>query len=777
MEDRRERVKRELLLEGLDCANCAMKIENGVKSLEGIDRCTVNFATKMLIFDVEMNEEEKALESVKKKVHSLDSHIKIKEKGVETHTLYLHGLDCAHCAGKIESEMGKIPAVQKASVDFVSKMLHITLAPEASWNREKEKVIQRINKIESGITVEEEESASKEKNEHRCSILWRLGGGVLLTGIAMFASLPFPFEFALFLIAYAIAGGDVVYRAIRNIIRGRVFDEHFLMTIATIGAFLIGEYAEGVAVMLFYQTGEWFQSLAVNRSRKSISEMMNIRPDYANLKEGEGNKKVSPEEVKQGDIIVVKPGEKIPLDGMVLNGSSSVDTSALTGESLPREVEKGSEVLSGFVNKQGLLEVTVTKEYGESTVSKILDLVQNASSRKAPTENFITKFARYYTPIVVIIAFLLAFLPPLLFTGATLADWTYRALVFLVISCPCALVVSIPLTFFGGIGAASRRGILVKGGNYLEALNDVRYVVFDKTGTLTEGVFEVVHVHAEKSFTKEQVLYYAAYAEQHSNHPIAESVKKAYNGKVNEGLITSYSEKAGHGIEAVVDEEQVLAGNEKLMNLYSISYSRASEYGTIIYVAVNNRYAGYLVISDKIKQDAKEALKSLKRLGIKKTMMLTGDQKSVGENVGKQLGIDEVYAELLPQHKVEKVEELDKAKEKAEKLIFVGDGLNDTPVLARADVGVAMGGLGSDAAIEAADIVIMTDEPSKIAEAISLAKRTRKIVWQNISFALGVKAIFLLLGAFGIATMWEAVFSDVGVTLLAVLNAMRILKR
>ncbi|MCY8277951.1 heavy metal translocating P-type ATPase, partial [Bacillus inaquosorum] len=583
-------------------------------------------------------------------------------------------------------------------------------------------------------------------------------------------------EFILFLAAYLIIGGDIIIRAVKNISRGQVFDEHFLMALATIGAFLIQQYPEGVAVMLFYQIGELFQGAAVSRSRKSISALMDIRPDYANVKTENGIELVSPEDVQTGDIIVVNPGESIPLDGKVVQGSAMVDTSALTGESVPRKAAEGQDVMSGFINQNGVLHIEVTKGYQESAVSKILDLVQNASSRKARTENFITKFAKYYTPAVVIIAVLLAFVPPLVIPGAALSDWVYRALIFLVISCPCALVVSIPLGFFGGIGAASKAGVLVKGSNYLEALNQVKYAVFDKTGTLTKGSFEVTEIKPAEGFTKDTLLETAAYAELHSQHPIAESVRKAYGKILSSDAIESYEEISGHGIFAKVNGTEILAGNKKLMEREQVKGVPDEHAGTIVHVAVDQRYAGAIIIADEVKEDAAQAVADLKSLGIKQTVMLTGDSKQTGEAVGKQLGIDEVYAELLPQDKVSRVEALEAKLSPNEKLIFVGDGINDTPVLARADIGAAMGGLGSDAAVEAADVVLMTDQPSKIAEAIRIAKRTRRIVWQNIGFALGVKAIFLILGAFGIATMWEAVFSDVGVTLLAVANAMRVMR-
>lgn len=583
-------------------------------------------------------------------------------------------------------------------------------------------------------------------------------------------------ELLIFLAAYLIVGGEVVWSAARNIIRGQVFDENFLMALATIGAFAIGEYPEGVAVMLFYQVGELFQGMAVNRSRRSITALMDIRPEFAYLKEGSNLRKVSPEEVAVGDSIVVKPGEKVPLDGIILEGSAMMDTSALTGESVPRSTQPGSQVLSGFINRNGVVTIEVTKDFGESAVSQILELVQNATNNKAKTENFITKFARAYTPVVVITALLLAVVPPLVLSGATFSDWIYRALVFLVISCPCALVVSIPLGFFGGIGAASRNGILVKGSNFLEALNDVKVVVFDKTGTLTKGQFSVTGNYPAEGFNPQELLRIAAYAESHSSHPIAESIRSAYGEVIPGEAVTDYNEISGHGIAVTVEGKAVLAGNARLMEREGIASQIPQQSGTVVHIAVDKQYAGYIVIADEVKEDAQRAIQELNALGIRKTVMLTGDAASVAESVGRQLGIQEIHAELLPGDKVEAIERLEREKGPKEKIIFVGDGINDTPVLARADVGIAMGGLGSDAAIEAADIVIMTDEPSKIAAAIGIAKRTRTIVWQNIIFALGVKAVFLLLGAFGIATMWEAVFSDVGVTVLAVLNSMRALQ-
>lgn len=605
--------------------------------------------------------------------------------------------------------------------------------------------------------------------------LWRIiiGAAVLATAVLLSLNNEW-LQIALFIISYIIVGGDVVKRAVKNIFKGQVFDENFLMSIATIGAFFIGEYPEGVAVMLFYQVGELFQSYAVGKSRKSIASLMDIRPDYANVKKGDELVKVDPDEVQIGDIIVIKVGEKIPLDGKVIEGSSMIDTSALTGESVPREVEVGSDILSGCININGVITAEVTKEFGESTVSKILDLVENASSKKSNSEQFITKFARYYTPVVVIIAVFLAIIPPLVIDGATFSDWIYRALAFLVVSCPCALVISIPLSFFGGIGGASKKGVLVKGSNYLEALAETEIVVFDKTGTLTKGVFNVQEIHPE-GVSKEVLLELTAHAESYSNHPISLSLKRAYSKEIDNGRISDVEEISGHGVIATVDGKKVMAGNIKLMKMMDIPYFKGELIGTIVHVAVNNKYIGYIVIADEVKEDSAQAIKELKAANIKQTVMLTGDNKSIGSKVAKELGLDKVYAELLPADKVEKLEELFSQKSKKGKLAFVGDGINDAPVLARADIGIAMGGLGSDAAIEASDVVIMTDEPSKIATTMKISKKTLKIAHQNIVFAIGIKIIVLILSAFGITTMWAAIFADVGVTIIAVLNAFRAL--
>ena len=601
---------------------------------------------------------------------------------------------------------------------------------------------------------------------------------IILSAVLLVAAALIPVDgivkLVLFLIPYAVIGWDVLWKAIRNIAHGQVFDENFLMAIATVGAFALGEYPEGVAVMLFYQVGELFQSYAVGRSRQSIAALMDIRPDYANIEQDGKLVQVDPEDVAVGDTIVIKAGEKIPLDGVVLEGSSAVDTAALTGESLPRDVNPGDDVVSGCINQSGLLKVRVTKVFGESTVAKILDLVENSSSKKARAENFITRFARYYTPVVVIGAVLLAVLPPLLF-GGDWSDWLQRALIFLVISCPCALVISVPLSFFGGIGGASKQGILVKGSNYLEALAKTETVVFDKTGTLTKGTFQVTAVHPDR-ISKGELLELAAMAESYSEHPISRSLREAYQKPVDASRVTDVEEISGHGVRAKVDGHDVYAGNGKWMDRIGASWRNCHRTGTVVHVAVDGEYAGHIVISDAVKPDAAAAIEALKREGVKKTVMLTGDVKAVGEAVAREIGIDEVHAELLPGDKVDQVERLLKNTSGKGKLAFVGDGINDAPVLSRADIGIAMGGLGSDAAIEAADIVLMDDKPSKLAVAVRISRKTLRIVRQNIVFALGIKLLFLALGAFGMANMWEAVFADVGVSVLAILNASRALR-
>ena len=608
----------------------------------------------------------------------------------------------------------------------------------------------------------------------------------IIIGAAFFAAavlienfapgLPWYVLLAVFLTAYVIVGGDVVKRAVGNIGKGQVFDENFLMTIATVGAFFVGEYPEAVAVMLFYQVGELFQSYAVNRSRKNITELMDIRPDFANVRRDGVEEQVDPDEVAVSETIVVKPGERIPLDGVITKGNSSLDTMALTGESVPREVLCGEEVISGCINLTGALEVQVSKPFGESTVSKILDLVENASSKKAEAENFITKFARYYTPIVVLCAAVLAVIPPLFLGGWS--TWIYRGLTFLVVSCPCAVVISVPLSFFGGLGGASKAGVLIKGSNYLEALAEAEIVVMDKTGTLTKGTFKVTEVkpaseNGVEVISGEKLLELTAYAESYSNHPISLSIQKAYGKELDKNRLESTEELAGHGVHAVIDGFDIYAGNEKLMRQQKISFTNAAQIGTIVHVAKNDQYLGYILIADEIKEDAAECIRGLKAEGVNRVIMLTGDRKETADYVASQIGLTEVHSELLPGDKVDEVEKIIASKSSKGRLVFVGDGINDAPVLARADIGIAMGGLGSDAAIEAADVVIMTDEPSKIAAAMRISRKTLGIVKQNIVFALGVKILVLILAAFGIANMWLAVFADVGVAVIAILNAMR----
>ncbi|MTI71109.1 MAG: cadmium-translocating P-type ATPase [Firmicutes bacterium] len=689
--------------------------------------------------------------------------------------LILMGLICTSCASKIEDKINNLSDVKNAYINFTSQKLVLEVYKEKDLERVIKKAKEIVNEIEPDVKVIDESKNEKkiEKTEPKNKIkLIRISTGAIIFFISLLSNFSYEIKLLLFLTSYILIGGDILIKSFKNILKGQVFDENFLMSIATIGAFSIGESPEGVAVMLFYQIGEFFQDLAVNRSRTSIKSLMDIRPDYANLKVNENIKKVSPEDVNINDHIVIKPGEKVPLDGTVIKGTSLVDTSALTGESVPKKLEAGEEILSGFINKDGVITVKVTKKYKESTVSKILDLVENASGRKAPTEQFITKFSRYYTPVVVILALLITIIPSLIF--GNFSTWLYRALIFLVISCPCALVVSIPLGFFGGIGAASKNGILVKGGNYLEALNNVDISVFDKTGTLTEGNFSVTEINSK--IPKDELLKYAALAESYSNHPIATSIVKAFDKNIDKTLIKNYKEISGHGIKADIMGKEVLIGNHKLMEEFDIAYEKTEDIGTIIYVSIDKEYVGYIVISDKIKKDSYKVMYDLKNEGVRKNIMLTGDNKKVGEKVSSLLKLDKVYSELLPHEKVEKLENILKEKKPNKKLLFVGDGINDAPVLARADIGVAMGGLGSDAAIEAADVVLMTDEPSKLVTAIKIANRTKKIVLQNIVFALSIKAIVLLLGAFGQATMWAAVFADVGVALIAILNSLRVLK-
>ncbi|NUU97171.1 heavy metal translocating P-type ATPase [Marinitoga sp. 1138] len=692
--------------------------------------------------------------------------------------LVLDGLNCASCAAKIEENVKNLENVEGVELNFITKTLSVNVDDEEKI----EEIKKLVKNIEPEVLVYEKNNKNEKDNENshnhgdeefnrKFEIIRLISAlGIFLT--ALFVKEPVWLQISLYIIAYLISGGKVLIRSFKNIIRGNFFDENFLMSVATIGAFSIGEFPEAVGVMVFYEIGELLQDMAVDNSKKSIKALLDIRPDYANLLKNGKEIKVSPEEVKKGDLIIVKPGEKIPLDGFIVKGNSMVDTSALTGESVPRTIKENDEVMSGFINLNGVITIKVDKEYAESTISKILDMVENAAAKKAKTEKLITKFAKYYTPVVVFLAIALATLPPLI-TGASFNEWLYRALIFLVISCPCGLVVSIPLGYFAGVGALSKRGVLVKGGNYLERLKNLDIIIFDKTGTLTEGVFEVVDIKAFNNFKEKEILEIAAYAEKHSNHPIAESIKRKFGKNITKDNIEDYEEISGYGIKAKINKKEILVGNKKLMSMYGIKTPEIKYNGTIVFVAIEGKFAGYIEISDRIKPGVAEVIKNLKNLGIKKTVMLTGDNKKVAESVAKELEIDEYYAELLPGDKIKLFEKFINGVSTA----FVGDGINDAPVLTRADVGIAMGGLGSDAAIEAADVVIMDDDISKLIDSIMISRKTLKITWQNIILVLGIKVLFLTLGALGKTDMWGAVFADVGVTLIAVFNTLRILKK
>lgn len=692
--------------------------------------------------------------------------------------IILEGLNCASCISKIEKQTEGLEGVCNSKFNFAQEMLVL----EYEDKLDKKVLFDKVKKIvlasEPDVVVKTKEESQIDDGKMDKGLkknIIRLSISVVLLVLTYIFTLQENIQVLITLISYLVIGYDVILRAFRNILKGEVFDENFLMTIATFGAVAIGEYPEAVGVMIFYQVGETFQNIAVGKSRRSIKSLLEIRSEYANLKINGVIEKVRPEDVKIGDHIIVKPGEKVPLDGVVVYGSSMVNTSALTGESIPREVNAQDEILSGFVNENGLLTIRVTKIFSESAVSKILDLVQNATAKKAPTENFITKFARYYTPTVVVLALVVAFIPPLIW-GEDLYQWVYRSLVFLVISCPCALVVSVPLGFFGGIGAASKSGILVKGGNYLEALTNIDTIVMDKTGTLTKGIFKVTKIDATDNFTEQEILKIAAIGEIHSNHPIANSIKSAYGKNIEKNIIADYKEISGRGVSASIEGKKILVGNKKLMQSEGILLNDERNLETVVYVAVEGEYAGKILIADEVKEDAKLAIEKFHKLGIKHTVMLTGDNREVAEKIANSLGLDEVYAELLPEDKVGKIEQLNKMRTNKKKLAFIGDGINDAPVLALSDVGIAMGGLGSDAAIEAADIVLMTDEPSKLATAIKIARKTKKIVTQNIVLALSSKIVVMVLGIFGIASMWIAIFADVGIALIAILNSIRALK-
>ncbi len=697
--------------------------------------------------------------------------------------LELNGLNCAGCAAKIEKLTNEIEGVSSAKLDFVTKKLKVDVINDNEKDSIKNNIMKIVNRLEPDVEVLDinHKQVHEHNHEHnhdhgamdKMDII-RIGIGLILFISPFLLKLEGSAGLIVYLLSYLIVGYDVVIRAIKNVAAGIPFDENFLMTLATIGAFIIGEYPEGVAVMLFYQVGEMFQGMAVNHSRKSISSLLDIRPDHANLIKDDEIMVVNPQDVSIGNYILIKPGEKVPLDGVVVEGESTIDTSNITGESVPRNIKVGDDIISGVVNNHGLLKVRVKKEFGESTVSKILDLVENASSKKAPTENFITKFSSVYTPIVVILALIIGILPPVLGFGA-LSDWAYRSFIFLVISCPCALVISIPLGFFGGIGGASKSGILVKGGNYLEALNDVDTIVFDKTGTITKGTFKVTEIYGYDDYSKEEVLELAAYGEAFSNHPIGKSIVEEYGKDIKKEYIKDYKEISGKGIEVEINDNHITLGNKDFLMEKGIEIKEVDSIGTIVYIAKANNQIGTIIVSDELKENVIEDIEKLKKLGIKETIMLSGDNQETAEKVGKLAGLDKVYGNLLPQDKVSIFEDILSKKTKG-KVIFVGDGVNDAPVLARADIGIAMGALGSDAAIEASDIVIMTDEIGKIATGIKVAKNTKKIVTQNIILAIGIKMIVLSLGALGLATMWEAVFADVGVSIIAILNSIRALK-
>lgn len=765
-------------LVGLDCPNCATKIERELRKIKGLEEINVNFNSLSIELPEKFETKARAV------ITRVEPEVKLERAGESTIRCSLDGLDCANCAMKLETELHKVKGLEQAHVNFATKSIEL---PPELFNQAGEVIARiepeiKLRKME-GCRVPAEQEEVDEKNK-----LWLIigAGALFLIGLIFNEQLhqtPYSWmEYSVLLPAYLLVGWPVISRAIKKLIRGQLFDESFLMTIATGGAIAIHQLPEAAGVMLFYAVGEYFQDRALNRSRRSITALLNIQPEYANLKENGGTRQVKPEEVEAGQIIIIKPGEKVPLDGKIIEGASFVDTSALTGESVPRKVEAGEKILAGMINGQGLLTVKVAKPFKDSSVARIMNLVEKASERKAPTEQFITIFSHYYTPAVVGIAALIAIVPPLVLPGATFNEWFYRALVLLVISCPCALMVSIPLGYFGGIGGASRNGILVKGANFLDGLAELDTVVFDKTGTLTKGVFRVTEIVPKNNIGKDQLLAAAAGAEVYSNHPIAQSIRNAYKentGKEASGeQVRDYHEIPAHGISATVNGHKVLAGNDRLLHRENIPHEDCNVVGTSVYVAIDGKYAGYIVISDEIKEDAGKTISRLKQLGVRKTVMLTGDEKSVAERVSRELRIDTYYAELLPEDKVTKVEELEAElkNRKKQKLVFVGDGINDAPVITRADIGVAMGGLGSDAAIEAADVVLMEDAPSKLALGVEIARRTGSIVRQNIYLALGVKGFFIFLGTLGVASIWEAVFADVGVTVLAVFNASRTLR-
>lgn len=721
---------------GMDCTSCKMKIEGSLERLKGVTEASVTVATGRLV--VSYDPEKVSEETIKERVKSLGYIIRVEKSQAPRTTTKAHDHNHEHAKDHSHAH----------DEDNGHDHGHSHGSGEFNLKKELPPVLLAVALFVISIVFE------KQLHNTPYSIA----------------------EYAVIIPAYLLSGWTVLKTAGRNILRGQIFDENFLMTIATLGAIAIHQLPEAVAVMLFFRVGELFQEYSVGRSRRSIKSLLEVRPDTASLKTNGNVKQVSPETVNVGDEVLVKPGEKVPLDGEILEGNSQVDTSALTGESVPRTVNVGDPILAGMINKSGVLTVRVTKLFGESSIAKVLDLVENATSKKASTEKFITKFARYYTPVVVFLSLAVAVLPPLLIPGANRSDWVYRALVLLVISCPCGLVISIPLGYFGGIGGAAKRGILIKGSTFLDTLTAVKTVVFDKTGTLTKGTFKVTQIVTKNGFSESELLMLAAQAEVNSNHPVAQSIREAYSQPINEADVTDYEEIAGHGIRAKVQNRVVLAGNDRLLHRENIDHDTCDVVGTVVHLAVDGRYAGYILIADEIKEDAAQAIRDLKKAGVEQTVMLTGDNEVVAQRVAGQLGLDSYFAGLLPEDKVGAIEKLLDRSGK-NKVVFVGDGINDAPVIARADIGMAMGGLGSDAAIETADVVLMTDAPSKVAESIQIARKTRQIVVQNIVFALTVKAIFILLGTIGLASLWEAVFADVGVALLAILNAGRVLRQ
>lgn len=786
----------QLTVGGMDCPSCALKIENSLQKLAGVVEVAVSVATERLTisYDPQQVSETEIKDRVKALGYTVEGRPTTSAPALPSLELMLGGMDCGGCAAKLSTTLEKLAGVQEATVNFSTGKLAVSYDPQQV---NEQTIGDRIRALGYTFAIPEVHRGGGEPiggghehhHQHGSAFSLRRELPSVLVVVALFVlgiifekplhDTPYSLgEYAVFIPAYLLSGWTVLKSAGRNIIRGQVFDENFLMTVATVGAIAIHKLPEAVGVMLFYKIGELFQEGAVSRSRRSIQSLLEVRPDSANLKTSSGIQVVSPETVSVGNVILVKPGERIPLDGKILEGTSQLDTSALTGESVPRSVKVGETVLAGMINQTGVLTVQVTKRFSESSINRILDLVENASSKKATTEKFITRFAQRYTPIVVFLSLAIALLPPLFIPNATHAEWTYRALILLVISCPCGLVISIPLGYFGGIGGAAKRGILVKGSTFLDTLAAVKTVVFDKTGTLTKGVFNVAEIIPENGFTQSQLLELAAKVEAHSNHPVAQSIRRAYGQPIEEAQVQDYVEIAGYGIRATVANRTVIAGNDRLLHRENIGHAHSSAGdGTVVHLAVDKKYAGRIVIADELKDDAVEAVRALQANGIQKTLMLTGDNQAAAAAIAHRVGLDGFLAELLPEDKVEAIEKILRQTGKGGKVAFVGDGINDAPVIARADVGIAMGGLGSDAAIETADVVLMTDAPSKVAEAIQVARKTRSIVWQNIVFAMVIKGVFIALGVFGVATMWEAVFADLGVALIAIFNAMRAMKQ